>query len=97
MWDRVFEVLDDDKLLEMLAAIEHDRWAHWQRYVHSKCEPGPDGSLIIPAELADRWGAQIATPYSQLSEPEKESDREQVQRYLPVIIAALEKLREDEP
>jgi hypothetical protein len=30
------------------------------------------------------------TPYTQLSEKEKDSDREQVQRYLPIIAAALE-------
>ena len=86
MWDRVSEVLEDDHLLEKLSAIEHDRWAHWQRYLHSKCERRPDGSLLIPAELADRWAAQFDTPYSELSELEKEGDREQVRRYLPVIL-----------
>ena len=93
MWDRVFEALNDDDLLDELAAIEHDRWAHWQRYVHGKCERMPDGSLLIPAELADRWDAQIDTPYAELSALEKESDREQVRRYLPVIAAALDELR----
>jgi hypothetical protein len=28
-------------------------------------------------------------PYNRLSEKEKDSDREQVQRYLPIIAAAL--------
>ena len=93
MWDRVFEALDDDNLLEKLSAIEHDRWAHWQRYLHSRCERQPDGSLLIPAELADRWTEQIDTPYAELSALEKESDREQVRRYLPVIAAALDDLR----
>jgi hypothetical protein len=31
----------------------------------------------------------MSTPYAQLSEREKESDREQVRRYLPVIVKAL--------
>lgn len=96
MWERILEVLDDDDLLEELSAIEHDRWAHWQRYLHSKCEPRPDGSLVIPAELANRWAAQLDTPYSELSELEKESDREQVRRYLPVITSALDQLRDAE-
>lgn len=48
-----------------------------------------DGSLLIPAQLVARWEAQMATPYAELTEPEKDSDREQVQRYLPTIIDSL--------
>lgn len=51
--------------------------------------PGEDGSLIIPGDLAARWSAQIVTPYADLSEAEKESDREQVRRYLPLIVEAV--------
>lgn len=76
-------------LVEDLASIEHERWAHWQRYMHGKAERRPDGALVLPAELVERWEAQIATPYSDLSEAEKESDREQVRRYLPLIGKAL--------
>jgi hypothetical protein len=89
--DGVQRVLDG--LIETLAAIEHERWAHWQRYMHSKCEPDGRGGLVIPAELAARWQQQIDTPYAALSEKEKESDREQVRKYLPVIAEALRKKR----
>ncbi len=78
-----------DALVEDLAAVEHDRWAHWQRYVHDKGKLQSDGSLLLPSELVQRWQAQIETQYAELSEEEKESDREQVRRYLPVIAAAL--------
>lgn len=78
-----------DTLVEQLAAVEHERWAHWQGYVHSKGELQPDGSLLLPPELVQRWQNQVATKYQDLSESEKESDREQVRRYLPVIAAAL--------
>ncbi|MCX5512991.1 hypothetical protein C3941_02085 [Kaistia algarum] len=78
-----------DALLEELAAIEHARWAHWQRYVHSQGVPQAGGSLVIPADLVALWEKQIETPYRFLSESEQESDREQVRRYLPLIIAAL--------
>jgi hypothetical protein len=77
-----------ESLVEKLAAVEHDRWAHWQRYMHGKAERRPDGTLILPAELVERWEAQISTPYADLSQAEKESDREQVRRYLPLIAAA---------
>lgn len=72
-------------LIEELAAIEHQRWAHWQRHVHDQCERLPDGRLVIPAHLVGRWEKQIETPYDQLSDSEKESDREQVQKALPVL------------
>lgn len=76
-------------LLERLAAIEHERWSHWQQYLHSKCVPQPDGSLLIPADLVARWQAQISKTYNELSEEEKESDREQVRKYLPLVAGAL--------
>lgn len=76
-------------LLERLAAIEHDRWAHWQRYLHSKCARQPDGGLLIPASLVAQWERQIDTSYGSLTESEKNSDREQVKKYLPIIEEAL--------
>ena len=76
-------------LLEQLAAVEHERWSHWQRHVHSKCVRQPDGSLCLPAGLVARWEKQINTKYAELDEQEKESDREQVRKYLPLIVAAL--------
>lgn len=78
-----------DALVDTLAAIEHDRWAHWQSYVHSKCSRQSDGSLVIPAELVQRWERQIRTPFDQLSESEKNSDRDQVFNYLAVIRTSL--------
>ncbi|MCP1581737.1 MULTISPECIES: hypothetical protein [Methylorubrum] len=78
-------------MIEQLAAIEHERWAHWQRYMHSKGHRQSDGSLLIPAELVSQWQGQIERPYAELNEDEKASDREQVEKYLPTIIKALER------
>lgn len=75
-------------LVDKLAAIEHERWSHWQRYMHSKGSRQADGSLVLPAELVERWDRQAATDYDDLSANEKESDRQQVNRYLPTIAAA---------
>jgi hypothetical protein len=83
--------LHTEAVMETLAALEHERWSHWQRYLHSQCESRDDGSLMIPAELVSRWSEQMSKPYAELSEDEKESDREQVRRYLPAIAAALRK------
>lgn len=71
--------------IEDLSRIEHERWAHWQKYMHSKGSIQADGSLVIPRDLVEKWERQIDTPYANLSEEEKESDREQVRKYLPTI------------
>jgi hypothetical protein len=84
-------------LREHLAAVEHTRWANWQRYLHSLCLPGDSGALIIPAPLVRRWERQIATPYRDLTEKEKDSDREQVDEYWPIVlelVATAEALKE---
>lgn len=83
------EILDSVDLLGRLAAIEHQRWAHWQRYVHEQGTRQPDGSLLLPAALVSRWEEQIHTPYSELSADEQRSDQDQVKRYLPAIRDAL--------
>ena len=48
-------------LIEHLAAIEHERWSYWQRYMHSKGVRQADGSLTIPAHLVERWEKQMAS------------------------------------
>lgn len=77
-----------ETLIEKLAAIEHRRWSHWQAFMHAQGHRQPDGSLVLPPDLVKKWDRQIATDYAELSEVEKESDREQVRQYFPLIAAA---------
>lgn len=79
-----------DSILEELAAIEHERWSNWQRYLHAQGARAPDGSLTLPAALVARWERQLQTPYEHLSETEKQSDRDQVRMYLPTIESLFE-------
>ena len=79
-------------LVEELAAFEHQRWAHWQRYVHDKGRRQPDGSVLLPPDLVSRWERQIKTPYNDLTDEEKNSDREQVQKYLPLLERCLNRM-----
>jgi hypothetical protein len=71
------------ELVEKLAEIEHERWADWQAWCHKilreNC-PSPELEAVL-----ERWDKQISTPYSDLTEAEKQSDRDQVDRYLPLI------------
>ena len=69
---------NDKDLVELLSSKEHQRWAKWQKYLHSCCIENQDGSLTIPKDKVDRWTRQIKTDYENLSEKEKESDRKQV-------------------
>jgi hypothetical protein len=76
---------ENAQLLERLAAAEHDSWARWMRWVYRVSRTNRDGTVTIPADLARRWLRQLDTPYARLSEDEKEKDREEVRRILPVI------------
>ena len=79
-----FALNEEDDNVEKLAAVEHDGWARWQKYLFSKCKKGEDGSMIIPKEYVERWQRQVATKYEDLSDEEKESDRKEVRKFLAV-------------
>jgi hypothetical protein len=74
----------DKELREKLAAIEHERWADWQQWMHSKMTFQGIG-YSLPADLYQRWDRQIATKYADLPAPEQASGMEQVDRYWPLI------------
>lgn len=75
-------------LREKLAAIEHQRWADWQKWCHDilrkELNIGNNKNLQLEKVL-ERWDRQINTPYEKLSDAEKASDMEQVDRYWPLI------------
>ncbi len=75
----------DNDIIEILSKVAHERWAHWQKYLHSVCKRNEDGSLTIPKEKVERWERQIKTEYKDLSEKEKDSDREQAYEYLKAL------------
>ena len=69
---------------EELAEVQHEIWSHWMKYLFSQCVRADDG-WTIPSEKVTRWVRQINTPYSELSEKEKGSDREQADKILAVL------------
>lgn len=78
-----------EDLMEQLAEAEHASWANWMSYLFSKCQLHHDGAVTIPAGLVRHWRRQVETPYADLSEAEKESDRDEVRKILPLIEASL--------
>src|SRR5713101_678307 len=72
-------------LIEKLADKEHASWTRWMEYLFSRCLRQYDGSLVMGRTLVERWQRQVDTPYAQLTEQEKQSDRDEVAHILPII------------
>lgn len=78
---------------EALARYAHEAWSGWMKYFFSKCEGGGtvDGvepiPVTIPGWAVERWQRQMNTPYAELPEAEKESDRVEADKMLAIIEA----------
>lgn len=82
--------MTEQELIEHLADAEHASWARWMAYLFSKCNAGEHlpneyPEMTVPSALVSRWHTQAVTPYADLSEQEKQSDRDEVAHILPFI------------
>ena len=74
------------ELREALATVSHEIWAHWMTYLFTQCEDEIDGTgYVITFDIARHWLRQIRTPYANLTEREKDGDREQADKILEVL------------
>ena len=64
--------------IEVMAAVEHERWAGWHRYAKD---------LWTPEKIA-HWDKLAATPYCDLAERSKEADRVEVRKTIAALSAA---------
>lgn len=78
-----------DKLIEKLSELEHEQWSHWTKYMLDN----------LTQKNIEKWKKQINTPYAELSEEEKESDRiwarktiKTIAYHSSLLIADLQKL-----
>jgi len=83
------------QLVEALADYAHDAWSGWMRYLFSKClgvlDHGADAcETVIPEWATKRWRRQMNTPYKDLPEEEKESDRVEARKILSIINKLME-------
>ena len=82
-----------EELREDLAEYAHDAWAGWMKYMFSKGEiiSGTDSEgkaftrCVIPTWAVERWMRQMNTPYAELPESEKESDRDEADKMLEIV------------
>ena len=72
-------------MLEELATVQHEIWAHWMTYLFEVSETNEDGSVTIPADKVARWKRQINMKYSDLSAKEKKSDLDQADKVIATI------------
>lgn len=77
---------------EEFAALAHEQWSGWMKYLFSKCVAGNflehetyELDRAIPAEFVERWTRQMNTSYADLSEEEKESDRVEARKVLALL------------
>lgn len=82
-----------EDLIEKLADIEHQRWSDWQKWCHKILRENCPSQKL--EKVLERWDKQINTDYKDLSEKEKESDREQVMRYFLLIKQTLKSQEEN--
>ena len=69
--------MNREDLLEKLADSEHERWSRWMRWMFTDTN--------YTEENVARWKKQMRTPYSELSEGEKDSDRKEARRTIEIF------------
>lgn len=64
-----------NNVIEDLARLEHQQWAHWTKYMLDNLTP----------ENIERWKKRIETDYSDLTSKEQDSDREWAIKVMEIV------------
>jgi len=71
---------------EQLSEYAHEAWSGWMKYLFEQTIVDLEGFTVIPTESVERWKRQMNTPYADLPESEKNSDRLEADKMLAIII-----------
>jgi len=83
-----------NELREHLAKVQHDIWSHWMQYMftqgeYKKSSENSEGrttrAWIMPPGKVVHWQRQMKTEYFDLTDKERESDRHQADKIIPII------------
>lgn len=82
---------------EKLAELVHEQWSRWMKYIFNRCNEHNkiDGAMVIPEWEVDRWKRQLKTPYCELSESEKDSDRGPADKFLTIFNEQTKKIQDE--
>jgi len=75
---------------EVIAAVQHEIWSHWMKHLFNTGYLASYGDFVIAASDVRRWKRQMNTPYSELAEKEKDSDREQADKVMKKLLYAID-------
>jgi 8-oxo-dGTP pyrophosphatase MutT (NUDIX family) len=77
--------MTDPRDMEALASLEHESWSGWTKWMLQEMTKAHGGDFELEGlPCVERWTRQMTTPYAELSEREKESDRKVVREKLPL-------------
>jgi hypothetical protein len=76
--------LNTQPVIEALAEYAHRAWAGWTEWMFEKW----DQTHSSGETFQTRWKRQIVTSYAELSEVEKDSDRQEARAMIAAIVAA---------
>lgn len=79
--------LENPKLLEKVAKLEHDRWSSFIEYcIHDGYAQGDPGYGTQVKEKWRKWDSLAQTPYDSLTEEMKERDRKFARLILKEVV-----------
>lgn len=70
---------------ELVAALCHEQWSGWMKYLFNHSRENIIHEMTIPAELTKRWKRQAETSYECLIELEKGSDRIEADKFIELF------------
>ena len=77
--------MNKNDLREHLADLCHRQWSGWMEYLFNEGTFNEDGTWTMPAWAVERWRRQAETDYADLSDAEKDSDRDQADKFLELL------------
>lgn len=75
------------ELREQFAALCHEQWSDWMRWLFKASVLMGDGTVEIPRPLVERWLRQVDTDYANLPDDEQVSDRNEADRFIRILTA----------
>lgn len=77
--------MTDNDLREKLAALAHEQWSGWMKYLFDCGTFNKDGTWSMDDWAVKRWTRQMNTAYDELPEDERESDRTEADKVLALL------------